>query len=241
MDGDGEDAPSDVPRLLARLAEAQGESIIFAARQRRSEGLGFRLFYALYRFAHRVLTGIPVRVGNFSAVPGRLAGRLVVVSELWNHYAAAVFKARLPHDSIPTARARRLSGQSRMNFVALVVHGFSALSVHAELIGVRMLVVSAAAVLLVGALIASVVGVRLFTSLAIPGWATTAFGLLVVLLVQAVAAAVFFIFLVLHGRSQPLFIPIRDYSYFVDTTWQLFPRANNQRDAQARAGAAVDR
>jgi glycosyltransferase involved in cell wall biosynthesis len=237
MDGDGEDAPSDVPRLVARLAETQGTSIIFAARQRRVESLGFRLFYTLYRLAHRVLTGIPVRVGNFSAVPGSLVGRLVVVSELWNHYAAAVFKARLPHESIPTTRARRLFGRSRMNFVALVAHGFSALSVHAELIGVRMLVVSTGAVLLMGALIASVVGIRLFTSLAIPGWATTAFGLLVILLLQAVGAAAFFIFLVLHGRSQPLFIPIRDYSYFVDTTWQVFPRSGSRRDAHSRADA----
>src|SRR5262245_23586489 len=39
MDGDGEDAPDDVPRLLARLRENDGRQIIFAARNRRSEGL----------------------------------------------------------------------------------------------------------------------------------------------------------------------------------------------------------
>ena len=37
-----------------------------------------------------------MRVGNFSVIPRDLLSRLVVVSELWNHYAAAVFKSRLP-------------------------------------------------------------------------------------------------------------------------------------------------
>src|SRR5436190_17043862 len=68
MDGDGEDAPEDVPRLVARLA-ASGDKVIFAERVRRSESLVFRFFYGGYRFVHKMLTGIPVRVGNFSIVP----------------------------------------------------------------------------------------------------------------------------------------------------------------------------
>jgi hypothetical protein len=34
------------------------------------------------------------------------------------------------------------------------------------------------------------------------------------------------VFLVLHGRSQPLFIPIRDYVYFVKTLTSLSPAAS---------------
>jgi hypothetical protein len=225
MDGDGEDAPADVPRLLARASETEGRCIVFAARHKRTERLVFRVFYQLFRLAHRALTGIPVRVGNFSVIPEALVGRLVVVSELWNHYAAAVFKSRLAHDSIPTARARRLSGHSQMNFVALVGHGLSALSVHADLIGVRLLVLAALATLGVAGLLALVIGIRLWTPLAMPGWATTAVGLLVLVLFQSIAAAVFFIFLVLHGRSQPMFIPLRDYSFFVNGERMLYPAA----------------
>ena len=154
MDGDGEDAPRDVPRLVTRLHELGDGAIVFAERRRRSEQLAFRVFYSLYRLLHRLLTGIPVRVGNFSAVPAALLSRLVVVSELWNHYAAAVFKARLPRDTVPTERAPRLCGESRMNFVALVGHGLSALSVHAELIGVRLLVATGLLVGLICALLA---------------------------------------------------------------------------------------
>ena len=46
MDGDGEDAPEDVPRLLARLREEEGSPIVFAERTRRSESWGFHVFYA---------------------------------------------------------------------------------------------------------------------------------------------------------------------------------------------------
>jgi hypothetical protein len=231
MDGDGEDAPADVPRLVASLA-ASGDQVVFAERRRRSESLMFRVFYGAYRFVHKMLTGIPVRVGNFSVVPARQLERLVVVSELWNHYAAAVFKARLPRTMIPTERAKRLSGDPKMNFVALVGHGLSALSVHAELIGVRLLVAASVVAAIFGLLLGAVLVVRLATSLAIPGWATTVGGLLLVLLFQAAAFAVCFVFLVLHGRSSPSFIPLRDYPYFVSGVRTLGP-------SMAREDAAV--
>ena len=216
MDGDGEDAPKDIPRLLECLHENGERTVVFAERTRRSESLAFRVLYALYRWAHVALTGIPVRVGNFSIIPRRELRRLVVVPELWNHYAAAVFKARLPRATVPTVRGPRLAGKSRMNFVDLVTHGLSALSVHSERIGVRLLVVTAILVALMGSGLMAVLAIRLFTPLAIPGWASTVVGLLSILLFQLLAFASLFAFLVLHARSHPTFIPLRDYHYFVD-------------------------
>ena len=96
MDSDGEDAPEDVPRLIAKY-EAEGRrKIIFAERTKRSESLVFRVFYVLYRMVHRLLTGNWVRVGNFSVIPRRAARGLVATSELWNHYAAAAFTPGSP-------------------------------------------------------------------------------------------------------------------------------------------------
>ena len=54
MDGDGEDDPADVPRLLERLEETGDRMIVFAERARRSESLVFRMFYALFKLLHRV-------------------------------------------------------------------------------------------------------------------------------------------------------------------------------------------
>jgi hypothetical protein len=223
MDGDGEDAPNDVPRLIERLHGGDGPQVVFAERRRRSESWFFRVSYLLYRWTHRWLTGIPVRVGNFSALPGALVERLVVVSELWNHYAAAVFKARLPRTSIPTTRAARLGGAPKMNFVSLVAHGLSALSVHAEIIGVRLFVVTLAAVGVVILLLMMTISGYMLGRVTVPAWAGVGIGVLLLLLMQAIGLAMGFVFLVLHARSQPLFIPLRDYTYFLSRIDVLRP------------------
>lgn len=216
MDGDGEDAPADVPRLIAEYRRTGGRQVVFAERTRRSEGLVFRAGYAAYKTLHFLLTGKRVRVGNFSIVPRPLLHRLTAVSELWNHYAAAVFKARIPHTSIPTRRARRLLGRSKMNFIALVVHGLSALSVYSEVIGVRMLVATGGLFALACLMMSGVVSIRLTTDLAIPGWTSTLCGQLLMMLLQLVTVSLPFVFLILQGRSGAGFLPVRDYVYFID-------------------------
>ncbi len=221
MDGDGEDDPSDVPRLLKRLEEVGSGTIVFAERTRRSESLVFRVFYALYQILHFVLTGQKVRVGNYSAIPRRRLSSLVVVTEIWNHYAAAVIRSRQPHCLIPTHRSHRLCGHSTMNFVSLVTHGLSAISVYSDVVGVRLLMMSVLlALLTLGGMIAAVV-VRLMTNWAIPGWATFTVGLLLILLVQAVIAAFVFSFVILGARHGSTFLPRRDYSFFIGSLMTL--------------------
>ncbi len=221
MDGDGEDDPADVPRLLERLKEERDEKIVFAERSRRSESFKFRVFYALYKLLHFALTGKGVRVGNFSAIPRRRLSSLVVVAELWNHYAAAVFRSRQPNCMIPTRRAERLCGRSTMNFVSLVAHGLSAISVHSDVVGVRLLVMSVLLAIATLAGICTALIVRLATNWAIPGWASFTVGLLLILFVQAVMAAFVFSFAILGSRHGSTFLPRRDYSFFIATLWTV--------------------
>jgi glycosyltransferase involved in cell wall biosynthesis len=224
MDGDGEDAPEDVPRLLERLEADGGRAIVFAERTRRSESLVFRIFYFLYRHLHFVLTSVRVRVGNFSAIPRRRLESLVAVSDLWNHYAAAAFHSRQPYCTIPTQRARRLGGRSSMNFVALVAHGLSAISVYREVIGVRLLVLAIILALAAVLGLAVTVFLRLATRLAIPGWATSATGILLVVLLQAMVLALVFCFVILGDRNSTTFLPLRDHVYFIAGTSTLYER-----------------
>jgi glycosyltransferase involved in cell wall biosynthesis len=221
MDGDGEDDPADVPRLLSRLEAEGNRPIVFAERRRRSESIRFRIFYFLYRLVHYILTGKGVRVGNFSAIPRQRLSSLVVVAELWNHYAAAVFRSRQPHCTVPTRRAQRLCGRSTMNFVSLVTHGLSAISVYSDVVGVRLLVMSALlALVTLGGICAAVI-VRMATNWAVPGWASSMVGLLLILFVQAVMAAFVFSFMILGSRHGSTFLPRRDYSFFVGTLWTV--------------------
>jgi len=215
MDADGEDMPEDVPRLIQRYTELGGTCVVFAARARRSESAIFRFFYQVYRFLHRVLTGIPVKVGNFSILSRDHIATLSVASELWNHYAASVYKTRLPVSLLPTSRGRRLAGESKLNFVGLVIHGLSGISVFAETVGVRLMLGISALMMLSLMLVGLVVAVRVGTELAIPGWATSAFGLLLILVLQMLTLVVGLTFSVLFNRNNLTFLPARDYRYFI--------------------------
>jgi glycosyltransferase involved in cell wall biosynthesis len=223
MDSDGEDTPEGVGRLLRAFAASQGASAIFAERSRRSESIVFRVFYHLYRVLHLCLTGIGVRVGNFSILPSRYLNTLVVMSELWNHYAAAMFRSNLPLTTIPLPRGTRIAGTSRMNFVALVSHGLSAISVFGDIVGVRLMIGALAGSLLAGVGIVLVAIIRLFTNRAIPGWATYATGALAIIAIQMISIAASFTFFVLSNRTNLGFVPLRDYRLFVDEVVNIYP------------------
>ncbi|MCE9613258.1 MAG: glycosyltransferase [Lentisphaerae bacterium] len=222
MDADGEDAPSDIPRLMACYQNEGAGKLIFAERARRSEGVFFRAFYQLYRGAHWLLTGIEVKVGNFSLVPRTILSRLVVVSDLWNHYSASVFKARLPHAGIATQRAKRLHGQSRMNFVALVVHGLSAISVFSDLAGVRLLICFGGVLTLTLLALGGMIIRQVATGAGLWGWAGLGIGFLLMVLLQVGLFALMACFITLGARNNAGFIPQRDYHHFVDGLRTLF-------------------
>jgi polyisoprenyl-phosphate glycosyltransferase len=222
MDADGEDTPEGVAQLLRAYSDTRGESAVFAERSRRSESLVFRSFYYLYKILHRCLTGISVRVGNFSILPCAHLNTLVVMSELWNHYAAAVFRSKLSFTMIPIPRGSRIAGTSRMNFAAFVSHGLSAISVFGDIVGVRVLIGSLVGCLLTGIGMVLVVAIRLFTNLAIPGWATYATGTLAIIMIQLIAIATSFTFYVLSNRSSLGFVPLRDYTWFVEEAMDIY-------------------
>lgn len=224
MDADGEDAPSAIPQLLEQYRQEGQCKVVFAERGRRAEGILFRTFYQIYRMVHRLLVGFDIRVGNFSVLASSHLERLVVSSDLWNHYAAAIIKTRLPYATVRLDRAKRLSGSSNMGFITLVTHGLSAMSVFGDVVGTRLLLVFTGVGILATILIAVTLGVRLATHLAIPGWATYTAGLLLVLLFQSLTLALVFTFMVLNSRGQSNFVPLRDCPVYIRKISTLYER-----------------
>ena len=222
MDADGEDTPEGVAQLLRVYSDTHGSKAIFAERSRRSESFVFRFFYRLYKLLHLCLTGISVRVGNFSILPVAYLNTLVAMGELWNHYAAAVFRSKLPFAMIPIPRGTRIGGTSTMNFVALVSHGLSAISVFGDIVGVRVLIGALTGSVLAGLGMVLVVMIRLFTDLAIPGWATYATGTLAVIAIQMITIATSFTFFILSNRTNLGFVPLRDCSLFVEGAVDIY-------------------
>jgi len=222
MDADGEDTPEGVAQLLRAYSDTHGAKAVFAERSRRSESLVFRSLYHLYKLLHRCLTGISVRVGNFSILPFPYLNTLVVMSELWNHFAAAVFRSKLPYTMIPVPRGTRIAGTSGMNFIALVSHGLSAISVFGDIVGVRISIGALACSFLAGLGMVLVVMIRVCTDRAIPGWATYATGTLAIIAIQMITIATSFTFFVLTNRTNLGCIPLRDYSLFVEETVDIY-------------------
>ena len=215
MDADGEDNPADIPKLLEMLKSGNNLGIVFAERTRRSESAVFQLGYFCYKILHRIMTGRKIRFGNFSVIPRCEVKKIVTISELWNHYAAAVVIARFPVKLVPTTRAARLAGKTRMNYASLILHGLKAISVYAEDIGVRALVFTG--IFLPSSCVLLVV---LLFSPKIFNWSAP-LGLIIAMAVFCVSQVFFLVFvfqftlLVLQGRSFSNFIPARDYKYYI--------------------------
>jgi hypothetical protein len=112
-----------------------------------------------------------------------------------------------------------------MNLVALVVHGLSAMAVFGDRIGVRLLIVVSLGMVLATGTLIGVIGIRLLTTLAIPGWATYVSGILLVMLIQMLLIILVFAFVILAGRDTASFIPSRDYVYLTSGVQQVYGRS----------------
>ena len=239
MDSDGEDRPSDIASLVAASRE-RPDSIVLARRTKRSEPPAFRLWYRLYQLVFWLLTGQAIRFGNFALLPMSAVSRLVYMPELWNHLAASIIRSSLPYLEVPTARGARLAGRSRMNGTSLIVHGLSALSVQTDRIFVRVLLAAVGLAAVAGLGIVVVTAIRFGTDRAIPGWATTAVGDLMIILLQTLVIVVAATLPMLAGRSSRPVLPIADAGrYVLDRQRVAFGRAPSGT-AAARTTAAAE-
>jgi len=215
MDGDGEDKPEDVPKLLKALEDNDSEFAVFAERQARLESVSFKAGYILYKILHRILTGLPIRFGNFSALRFSVLPRLTMMPELWVHYAATALLSRIPFIALPLDRGKRLGGDSKMRIETLVYHGLSAISIYPTL-NVRILVGSFAISLLLIAVAVISIAIRFTTTLAIPGWTTTVLGLSATLLCLVTFTSFLFIFLNLRIRNSAVAMPFQVYQAYIE-------------------------
>jgi polyisoprenyl-phosphate glycosyltransferase len=186
LDADGEDRPEDLPRLLAPLdAEPPPRrKVVLALRTKRRESLRFKLMYRLFRLLFRALTGTTVRSGNFAAMPGSVARRALLHPTFDLSYSSAILALDLPIEYVPCERGERYEGRSKMTFGRLSMHGLRMLMPFTDRIAIRALAVFVVSLVLGLALALAVVAIKVFSSAAVPGWASfTALGALIVSLV----------------------------------------------------------
>jgi hypothetical protein len=223
MDGDGEDLPSDIPRLLSTSCAHPG-SIVCARRAQRSEPLTFRLLYRIYKVLFGSLTGIQIDFGNYCLIPRPALRAVISQAGIWNHLAATLTRSRVPLVKLDTARGARYAGQSKMNFVSLVIHGLTAVAVYADVALVRLVIL---AMVLAGCAFAGIVltvCIRIATPWPIPGWASGVAGTLSILLFQAILIPAIGVFVVLSLRTARTVVPLVDAKDFIESIRAVFPR-----------------
>jgi hypothetical protein len=211
MDSDGEDLPSTIPSLL-KAVDHEAVDLAVAERKRRIETLKFKVFYLVYKHFFKLMTGRVINFGNFMALKQQAVNRLVAMQELSIHLAGAVLASKLRSTVCPLDRGPRFAGQSKMNFVGLVLHGFKALMVFAEDVLVRVGIACGliAALSVIGAGVAIILKMIGFST---PGWFSVALGILVLMLLQTAALALMTLMLtgVVRGGAVSASIAYKDF------------------------------
>ena len=222
MDSDGEDVPSTIPDLLRRL-EPGDVDVAVAKRLSRVETMRFKLFYSIYKRFFRFITGRQISFGNFMAMKSHGVRRLTAMPELSIHVASAVLASKLRIALCPIRRGARYAGQSKMNFVGLVLHGFKGLMVFAEDVLVRVGLAAAVvgALSVAGGVLAIVLKTIGYST---PGWFSVAMGILVLMFMQTGALSLMTLMLTGVVRSGAVASP-QSYREFVEDVLHANPEA----------------
>ncbi len=167
MDADGEDDPSAIEELLRNT----DVSIVLVARGARSASIWFKLGYWCYRRLFRAVTGKTIAFGNFSMIDQRVLS--VVQDRSFVHYSAFLSQQRVPTRIITYDRRERTGGRSKMDLRSLTMHAFKSLIEYSEEVLAFFLKAFLGLTVVFLLSIALIVCIKLFTSQAIPGWAST--------------------------------------------------------------------
>jgi hypothetical protein len=204
LDSDGEDRPEDLPRLLAPLLAdpSDRKRVVLARRTRRQTSWRFKLMYLFFTILFRLLTGTSVRTGNYAAYRGWQARRMLLHPYFDLCYSATLLSLQLPIELVPCERGPRYAGRSRMGFSKLFMHGLRMLMPFIDRIAMRALLVFSITLALSIITSLVVLGVRVFTDAAIPGWAT--YTLIGVVILSFVALGSFVTLFAVFSQSRAI-------------------------------------
>jgi glycosyltransferase involved in cell wall biosynthesis len=164
MDSDGEDDPAALPELISK----RGYDIVNVTRGRRSETLGFRLGYSIYKGLFRFVTGKEMNFGNYCMVSKNVAQ--IAVHKSYVHFPAFLLKQKLSRFSIKVDRAPRIDGKSKMNTAGLIYHAFKSLVEFSEDLLMIFLKLFVLIMILFMLALGNVLWQKFFAHTAILGW-----------------------------------------------------------------------
>jgi len=128
MDGDGEDRPVEIKKLVNESINKSNISIV-AKRIKRSEGPIFQLLYQIHKIITYVFTGKNINFGNYSCLTKKDVEKLNSKASLWSSYSGTLKKIIPELGEIDSIRGKRYFGPSKMSLLKLLMHSFAIIAV----------------------------------------------------------------------------------------------------------------
>ena len=128
MDGDGEDRPEEIKKLIKKIKEDPSLSVV-AKRVKRSEGPFFQSLYQLHKLITLIFTGQNINFGNYSILTRSDVEKLYSKASLWSSFSGSVKKNLKTFNEINSIRGLRYFGPSQMSFLKLIIHSLSIIAV----------------------------------------------------------------------------------------------------------------
>lgn len=214
MDSDGEDKPEHLQELVG-LFYKNDQQVIVATRSKRYESLWFKSFYNIYKILFRVMTGQKLNFGNFSILGQQHITRIVQFSEIWNNFPATLLKSNLPLRRVPLPRGKRLIGKSKMNLIKFIHHGIGAISVFSENVFIRILLTVTFIIVTFTLIIMILLGIRLFTDAALPGWTSILILFVLTFMIQIALLTILSLIAFVNRRSENIDGPLKYYKIHI--------------------------
>ena len=128
MDGDGEDRPEEIKKLIEKIKEDPSLSVV-AKRIKRSEGPFFQSLYQLHKIITLIFTGQNINFGNYSILTKSDVEKLYSKASLWSSFSGSVKKNLKSFNEINSIRGLRYIGPSKMSLFKLIIHSLSIIAV----------------------------------------------------------------------------------------------------------------
>ena len=128
MDGDGEDRPEEIKKLVDNLNYHPDKPIV-GERIKRSEGIFFKFCYFIHKLITFTFTGQSIKYGNYTCLPKTIVEKMINEKATWSSFSGSLAKVAKDRASIPSERGTRYFGPSKMSFKNLLIHSLSIISV----------------------------------------------------------------------------------------------------------------
>ena len=128
MDGDGEDRPEEIKKLVSKLKEYP-DKVIVGERVKRSESSFFKVCYFIHKIITYTFTGQSIKFGNYTCLPKSIVEKMINEKATWNSFSGSLAKVVKNKVAIASERGNRYFGPSKMSFMNLLKHSFSIISV----------------------------------------------------------------------------------------------------------------